>query len=330
MSCMWKKSHIAPACRLKGKGSVKPPNLPRQGKSSGKQHKAHQIRSKETTTEGDFSSDEYFLHELREKSTPIRVSLVANGKPLEMEVDTGADISIISEETRKALFPTQKIYESDLILRMYTDEPITIVGNLHVRVQYADQFAKLVLVVVEGNGPSLLGWNWLKYIWLDWSRVAQMHSTRLKTLNSVLDQHKALFEEGLGTVEPYRATLHVKPDAIPKFHKPRPVPLVIKGVIGRDLDRMEREGVIERVDHSEWAAPIVAIPKKDGSFRICGDYKVTVNQALAVDQYPLSKPEDLFATLTGGKVFSKLDLSQAYLQLQLDEESAAYVIINTH
>ena len=41
---------------------------------------------------------------------------------------------------------------------------------------------------------------------------------------------------------------------------------------------MEREGVIEHVDHSEWAAPIVAIPKKDGSFRICGDYKVTVNQ----------------------------------------------------
>ena len=56
---------------------------------------------------------------------------------------------------------------------------------------------------------------------------------------------------------------------------------------------MEREGVIERVDYSEWAAPIVTVPKKDGSFRICRDYKVTVNQALAVDQYPLPKPEEL-------------------------------------
>ena len=72
------------------------------------------------------------------------------------------------------------------------------------------------------------------------------------------------------------------------------------------------------------------IPKKDGSFHICGDYKVTVITELVVDQYPLPKPEELFAALTGGKVFSKLDLSQAYLRLQLDEESAAYVTINTH
>ena len=115
---------------MKNKGSVKPPNPPRQGKSSGKQHKAHQIHSKE----GDSSSDEYFLHKLGKNSTSIRVSLVANGKPLEMEVDTGADISIISEETRKVLFPIQKIYESDLILKTYTGEPI--IGNLRVRVQY--------------------------------------------------------------------------------------------------------------------------------------------------------------------------------------------------
>ena len=44
----------------------------------------------------------------------------------------------------------------------------------------------------------------------------------------------------------------------------------------------------------------------------------------------MPKPEDLFASLTGGKVFSKLDLSQAYFQLQLDEESTNYVTINTH
>ena len=93
---------------------------------------------------------------------------------------------------------------------------------------------------------------------------------------------------------------------------------------------MEEQGTLERVDHSEWAAPIVAVPKKDGKFQICGDYKVTVNQALAVDQYPLPKPDDLFATLAGGKVFTKLDLSQAYLQLRFDEKSATYVTINTH
>ena len=49
-----------------------------------------------------------------------------------------------------------------------------------------------------------------------------------------------------------------------------------------------------------------------------------------MDQYPLPRPDELFATLAKGKIFSKLDLSQAYLQLQLDEASIPYVSINTH
>lgn len=80
---------------------------------------------------------------------------------------------------------------------------------------------------------------------------------------------------------------------------------------------MNPQDTVEHVDHSDLAAPFVAVPKKDGSFKICTDYKTTINQA--VDQYPLHKSEDL-ATFTGGKAFMKLDLSQAYLQLQLDEE----------
>ena len=105
----------------------------------------------------------------------------------------GADISIILEDTRKTLFPAQKVCQSDLSLKTYTGEPIGIIGQLHVWVQYGDQFAKLILVVVEGSGPSLLGHNWLKYLRLDWSRIAQVHATCLKTLNLVLDQHTAIF-----------------------------------------------------------------------------------------------------------------------------------------
>ena len=92
---------------------------------------------------------------------------------------------------------------------------------------------------------------------------------------------------------------------------------------------MERAGILEKVKYSEWAAPVVAVPKKDGKFRICGYYKVTINSVLKTDQYPLSKPEELFATLAGGITFTKLDLSQAYTQIPLDEESVRYVTINT-
>ena len=94
----------------------------------------------------------------------------------------------------------------------------------------------------------------------------------------------------------------MKPRVKPKFHRPRPVPYAIKEAIGEELDRMEADGIIEKIAHSDWAAPIVAVPKRDGKFRICGDYKVTINSELDVDQYPLLKPEDLFATLRRSEV----------------------------
>ena len=74
----------------------------------------------------------------------------------------------------------------------------------------------------------------------------------------------------------------------------------------------------------------MAVPKKDGRVRLCGDYKVTINPTLDVDQYPLPVPEALFATLSGGKTFTTLDLSQAYQQLELEQESRKYLAINTH
>ena len=60
------------------------------------------------------------------------------------------------------------------------------------------------------------------------------------------------------------------------------------------------------------------------------DHKLTVNQAGRVDKYPLSKAEDLFASLAGGTKFSKLDLAQAYQQICLDKSSKHLVTINTH
>ena len=82
--------------------------------------------------------------------------------------------------------------------------------------------------------------------------------------------------------------------------------------------------------HSEWATPIVPILKPDKKVQICGDFKVTINPALDVDRYPLPKLDELLATVSGGKWFSKLDLTNAYLQLALDEESQKLCTLNTH
>ena len=73
--------------------------------------------------------------------------------------------------------------------------------------------------------------------------------------------------------------------------------------------------MLKRVEFSRLAAPIVSVPKSDGTFRLCGDYKVTVNSALVEDQHPLPKLEEIFASLAVGQCFTTLDLSQAYQQL---------------
>ena len=70
--------------------------------------------------------------------------------------------------------------------------------------------------------------------------------------------------------------------------------------------------------------------KRDGSVRLCGNYKLTVNSVAQNEVYPLPRIEELFAAVSGSKVFSKLDLSHAYLQLQLDDSSQEYVTVNTH
>ena len=66
----------------------------------------------------------------------------------------------------------------------------------------------------------------------------------------------------------FRATLHAKEDVVPVFHKARNVPYALRPAVEQELDRMQREGVIVPVDFSEWATPLVCIPKADGRVRL--------------------------------------------------------------
>ena len=122
----------------------------------------------------------------------------------------------------------------------------------------------------------------------------------------------------------------MKENCTPKFFKPRTLPLALHEKVSNELDKLEASGIIIPVKLSAWAAPVVPVIKKDGSVRLCGDYKVTVNSVAQNEVYPLPWIEELFTAVAGGKIFSKLNLSHAYLQLQLDETSQEYLTINTH
>ena len=140
-----------------------------------------------------------------------------------------------------------------------------------------------------------------------------------------------MFHEGLGTLKGFKAKIYVEPDTLPRFNPARSVPYALREKVEKELQRLQEEGTIEPVEFAEWAAPIVAVLKRDrNTVRICGDFSVTVNPVSKLDRYPIPKVEDLFARLSTGKHFSKLDLSQAYQQVPLEDDSKKYVVINTH
>ncbi len=111
--------------------------------------------------------------------------------------------------------------------------------------------------------------------------------------------------------------LKLQSDASPNFFRPRSVHFAIRDSVGAEINQLEKMSL----DHSDWATPTAPVPKKDGKFWICGDYKVTINPVLDIDQHPLPRPEKIFATLAGGQKFTTLDLSQAYQQVLLEESS---------
>ena len=83
--------------------------------------------------------------------------------------------------------------------------------------------------------------------------------------------------------------------------------------VGNELQRLEDQGTITLVKYLKWAAPIVPVLKQDKrTVRICGDYKLTANHVSRLEHYPLPKVDDLFTTLAGGILLTKLDMSQAY------------------
>lgn len=170
------------------------------------------------------------------------------------------------------------------------------------------------MIVVSGNGPTLLGRNWIRELDLNICNETvslidnQQTSNSKQQLEHLLEQYSEILTPSLTPVKDVKAKLHVDPNTAPKFYKARPVPYALKDKIDQELDRLQELGIIQPTQYNDWAAPIVPIIKTDGSIRICGDYKVTVNTCSTLDTYPLPKIEDLFSKLTGGKTFTKLDI----------------------
>lgn len=190
--------------------------------------------------------------------------------------------------------PMQK---SNLELKSYCGSKIKIHGVMNVKVRRMGQTCMLRLFVVEGNRHPLLGREWMQSLKLNWNDVMRNDTTTVNklSLNSqlsevvrgLIDKFPSVFDDSVGKMENVQASLTLKPNCKPVFIKARTLPFSIKDIVEKEIEDMVRNGVLVKVNHSQWATPVVPVMKSLNKVRLCGDYKITVNNNLLVDEYPL-------------------------------------------
>ena len=114
---------------------------------------------------------------------------------------------------------------------------------------------------MKGQGPNILGRDSITALKLKWSSVHQLKGLDIAT---VLEKHSELFKDELRCITDVEAKFQIDDSVEPRFLKARPVPYHLRDCVNDELSRLEREGILERVDSSDWACPIVPIVKTNG------------------------------------------------------------------
>ena len=244
------------------------------------------------------------------RGDPVVVTVLMNGHRVSMELDTGAAVTVMSlsayERVKRA---GEVLYKTSLKLRTYTGELVRPAGVGRVDVVHEGQSLELPVTVVKGNVPTLLGRDWLSTLKLNWPRLfpaaAAVHRVTASSVSELLSEFPEVFTDKLGCMKDYKVHIPVPENTSPRFCKARSVPYSMRDRVEDELNKLEKQGVWKRVTYSKWAAPIVPVLKdaKDpgGAVRICGDYKMTVNQFAPLDNYPIPNVRDQLAMLSGGR-----------------------------
>ncbi|KAK9731013.1 hypothetical protein QE152_g14024 [Popillia japonica] len=172
------------------------------------------------------------------------------------ELDSGAAITLMNLKDFKKYFSNLQLQKTHINLGTYSKQALHVAGFAQVQVTYGDITKKLNLYVVNTEKQPLLGREWIHQLHINFSTSDIAHISTNTQLESILQKYSAVFEKDMARK------------------------------VENELDHLEKEGVLEKVNSSEYATPIVPIVKANGNIRICGDFKCTLNPNLIVDEYP--------------------------------------------
>ena len=139
-------------------------------------------------------------------------------------------------------------------------------------------------------------------------------------LHNLLKEYSDLFDGTLGKWQMDDYDIELRPDAKPYHARAYPIPKVHTSTLKMEVERLCKEGVLKKVNRSEWAAPTFIIPKKDGSVRFISDFR-ELNKRIKRKPYPIPKIQDMLLNLEGFQYATSLDLNMGYYHIELTPNS---------
>ena len=262
-------------------------------------------------------------------SNPYSVVVNVNDVDLTMEIDTGASVSIIPYHMYQMYFSAVELTRSNITFCSFTGDVVKCEGKILVSVKHFGQTKRMWLHVLGASRFALLGRDWLGELRINWQAIKSVVSSQVSGINKLLAMYSDIFH-GQGLLKGSPVKLELVDGALPKRSKPYRVPIALQSTVDKEIDRLENEGILTPVEHSNWSTSLLFIPKPDGSVRPCGDFKSTVNPLLKEVAPPQINMENILCDLAGNKYFSNLDFAQAYNQMVIDESSRELLTLVTH
>ncbi|XP_047995717.1 uncharacterized protein K02A2.6-like [Leguminivora glycinivorella] len=341
--CCGKNNHLKSECSLKNKFCSECGQQGHLYKMCPKNHKMNlleinsEVENKncdiEQSIQGLFpDSDEYYniytCKSTTNKVPPCIMDCRVNGVTFKFELDTGSESTTILQKDVETLNLIHDVKETNVNFINYDQISSKPLGILHnVTFKLNNETKNVDLFVVENYKTRLLGRDMLKKFGM-WPLNINKNEV-MDPVKTIKENFSEVFTPGWGNFKGECISLKLKENAQPKCLPVRTVPFALKEKVSQEIKRLLDNKRIEPVKYSKWGTPVVPILKPDGSVRLCGDYKVTLNPQLEIDRFPLPHVEDIFNKLRGAEYYCELDLREAYLQAPLDVQSQDLTVIVT-
>lgn len=305
--------------------------------NSGKQ-KQQQQHHRQKQTKGNFKKTRKEIKSVyTTKSTHKNrrfISLQINKVGITLQHDTGSDVTIISK-TNWMKIGKPSLQCSTHTPRDASTNKINIIGEFISAVVVNGDTQTCNILVSSLPTLNLFGSDLMEQFNL-WNKPIDSYtSCNTVQVNSITESDiykmfPQVFRNEIGHCTHFKVHLQLKPQAVPVFRPKRQVAYAAKEHLDTELCKLEREGILSPVTFSEWAAPIVVVRKASGGLRICGDYSTGLNTQLEPHTYPLPIPDEIFVNFNKCSFFSIIDLNNAYMQIEVDDDTKKLLVINTH